>query len=420
MGSWTTNIDGQYHGRPSIFWMMLRALAGFVLIANFLTLVQVGTISLLGYATVVILGVTIMALAFSLREVIQLFRYLYLWLAFVLWLCLTFILSGVAVIQPPIAHISLVMIMAVSMVMAFAVPGEVKILHTILRWVFVVNAGLSLLLLALTGTSGDLLGPRTCAIMAILGLGITLSYWRHGHRRWLYVSMGLVLIPLVTLSRTAAVCGLVLFPISGLAMRKRKASWVKLALLGVAACICFLIAVEVSPAIRDRFFFGGRGAKDFVHGNATLDTSGRAEMWGAVIDSWWTNPQTIWIGRGAGSSEEIANSAVSNMSHPHNDYLALLHDYGIIGFTIFAVAFFGLIWGRWKIWRRSEIEGSPHAMIHSSAFLMALALGLMMITDNPLEYVFAILPTALVVGCSIGVEVNDKSRKFVAREVSFT
>jgi O-antigen ligase len=418
--AWTSELDVQRQGRVSVFWLLLRVMACFVLVANFFTLVQVGPLSLLGYATVVILLVTTMALAFNIRGVVLMFRPLFLWGTFVVWLCLTFVISGIVVAQPPIANISLIAIMALSGVMAWAVPSEVKTLHTILRWAFVANAGISMVLLALTGLSGDLLGPRTCAITAVLGLGITLSYWRRGHRAWLFVSLALVLVPLVTLSRTAAACGLVLFPISGIPLRQRKLSWTKMAFLGIAACVCLYSAMEMFPELQNRFFFGGRTAKDFVHGNATLDTSGRAEMWAAVIDSWSATPQTMWIGRGAGSSEDAASEGVSSMSHPHNDYLALLHDYGIIGFSIFVLAYFKLIWGRWKTWGRSESAGSQHAIIHSAAFLMALAMAIMMITDNPLEYMFAILPTALVVGSSIGLEANENSQESASPESSFT
>jgi O-antigen ligase len=411
-------MEVQRWSRGSIFWLLLRMMAFFVVVANFFSLIQVGQISLLGYATVAILLATITALVLNFKGAVMLLGRFSGWVAFVVWLCLTFVISGVEVAQPPIANISLVAIMAFSGMMAWAVPSEVNTLYTILRWAFAANTGLAILLLAITGTSGDLLGPRTCAIVAVLGLGVTLSYWRHGHRVWLYVSLAMILIPLVTLSRTAAACGLILFPISGIPMRKRKVSWTKIAILGIGACACFFIAIEMSPELQSRFFFGGRTAKDFVHGDATLDTSGRAEMWGAIIDSWSADQQTMWIGRGAGSSEGAAASAVASMSHPHNDYLALLHDYGIIGFAIFIVAFLRLIWGRWKTWRNSEFAGSEWATVHSSAFLMVLALGIMMITDNPMEYMFAILPTALMVGSSIGLEANESSGELALTESS--
>jgi O-antigen ligase len=409
---WTNGADIQRGNRGSLFPLILRLMALFVVVANYFSLIQAGPSSLLGYATVVLLLVALLGLAFSASKTLVVFRPLFLWAVFFFWMCFSFVVSGVAVPQPPIVNIALIAIMAFSAISAWAVPSQMHSLFAILRWAFVANAGIAALYL-LSSYSGDLVGARTCAITAVLGLALLLSHWRHGHRLWLFISAAVVLVPLATLSRTAAACGLLLFPLSALRLPGRKTRWGRVAILAIAACALFYIATEMSPSLKSRFFFGGRSATDFVTGHATLDTSGRAEMWQAVIESWSYSWKTMLIGRGAGSNEDAAAAGVSTMAHPHNDYLALLHDYGAIGLSIFLIAFFKMLSGRWKAWGRAEAAGSEYAEIHSAAFLMALAFAIMMTTDNPLDYMFAIMPTAIVVGCSLGLEINQKRQALI-------
>jgi O-antigen ligase len=405
---WIIEAGTQRPSRASVFHITVRIMACFVVVANFLYLIQAGPLSLLGYVTILFLLVAGLELAFSTRATLTIFGPLFFWVVFVAWLCISFAISGIAVPQPPIANAALIAIMALSGINAWADPREACTLLGILRWAFVANAGLSLLLVFTGISSNSGLGSRTLAIVAVLGLAVTLSYWRSGHPWWFLISIGVWLVPLVTLSRTAAICGALLFPLSASRSHGRRRRWTKVVVLTMVAGCTFYVAIRTVPEFENRFFFG-RSPEDFINGKASLDTAGRAQMWQSVIESWSATAQTMIIGQGAGTSEDAASKGVSSMDHPHNDYLGVLHDYGIIGLSIFVTAFFLLLRGRWKAWSHAEESGSQQAGIHCAAFLMAFAFAIMMITDNPLEYFFAILPTAIVVGSSVGVEMYEWS-----------
>ena len=398
----------QHGNRASIIHITLRIMTGFVVAANFLAAVQAGPLTLLGYVTILFLIVAGLVLTFRTGATLMIFKPLFFWGAFIVWMCISFAVSGITVPQPPIAIAALIAIMALSGINAWAVPNEVHALHTILRWAFIANAGFSLVIVLGRIPADYYLGSRTLAIVALLGLAVTLSYWRAGHPLWFFVSIGMWLVPLVTFSRTATICGVFLFPLSASRSQDPGRRWTKRLILVMLAGCGFYGATQIFPEFENRFFFG-RSTQDFFNGKATLDTAGRAEMWQAVIESWSSTPQTMLIGQGAGSSGVAASKGVSSMNHPHNDYLGLLHDYGIIGFSIFVTAFFLLLRGRWRAWSRAEESGSRHAVIHSAAFLITSAFAVMMFTDNPLEYFFAILPTAVIVGSSVGVEMHESS-----------
>ena len=59
--------------------------------------------------------------------------------------------------------------------------------------------------------------------------------------------------------------------------------------------------------------------------------SGRNKLWGTT----WTSAQTSpIIGHGAGSSDALITNTFVNAGHPHNDYLRLLNDYGLVGLLL--------------------------------------------------------------------------------------
>jgi O-antigen ligase len=401
-----SDIDDGRAGRVSLIDVSLRAMACLVVLGTLPSAIRVGSISMLGYATVVCLGIAVIELTYTLNSTIKVFKHLFLWGMFFVWICLSLLVSGLAYPQPLLANIALILLLALSAINGWSQPARIYTLHTILRWSFIVNIGISVILL-LSQALGDVAGPRGCAIVAVLGLAVTLSYWRVGHIWWLFASVALWLVILLTLSRTATICGALLFLLA--VSRRRDGSFSKSKILiaaGVGATF-FAILIVAFPQFEGRFFFG-HSAADFAHGKAGLDTSGRAEMWQAVFDSWSSTPKNMLLGQGAGTSEDAASKGVPSMTHPHNDYLAVLHDYGLIGWLIFAVALVRLLYGRWKAWSKAGLEGAEYTFIHSSAFLMVVAFVIMMITDNPYDYFYAILPVAIVVGSSVGLEIRQE------------
>ena len=114
-------------------------------------------------------------------------------------------------------------------------------------------------------------------------------------------------------------------------------------------------------------------------------TSGRSAVWGEIYLHALESP--IW-GHGPGAASELAFAISRNerFAHPHNDYLRIFHDYGVLGFILFA-AFYGLLLKKARKWllrpKASEILPWAEAMFASTIALLMLYL-----TDNLVIYAF--------------------------------
>jgi O-antigen ligase len=105
-----------------------------------------------------------------------------------------------------------------------------------------------------------------------------------------------------------------------------------LPLIPVAA----LVVVTMVPAVAERMFAGFGGEQDGIvkHENEAQITSGRNTVWPLVIDKIKENP-VIGYGRQAmqttGLTAYVAEKLHDSFPHPHEAYLEMLLDNGIIG-----------------------------------------------------------------------------------------
>jgi O-antigen ligase len=272
------------------------------------------------------------------------------------------------------------------------------------RWfdrAIVLSALLYIASAAIAGFDTEVLfGPRAFALFALLGLGRALARFRYESRQAGWMVLIILVAILASLSRSALAISAILVPIAWLDRRTLSRR------LGVALIICATVGVFAFAAasfgpLQERF-----AEPDRVKvGGVDLSVQGRGVFWGATWRSWLESP---WIGHGAGSSETIVQRQLNAIqahgySHPHNDYLRLLHDYGIIGWALWFIAFIALLRRTRRDWLRAVATRSSSAIIHMTAFLGMLTLGLSMITDNTIVYVFVMAPLGILVGASLGV-----------------
>ena len=77
-----------------------------------------------------------------------------------------------------------------------------------------------------------------------------------------------------------------------------------------------------------------------------VTTEGRLLVWGAAYTVWQQNP---WIGLGTTNFREFMPNLVDYPSaHAHDTYLQILAENGLIGFTLFYVPLFYLLWRAWR------------------------------------------------------------------------
>jgi O-antigen ligase len=258
-----------------------------------------------------------------------------------------------------------------------------------------------------TFETGKIFSPRAFANFALLGLVRALARFRYESRRAVWLGLAAFAAIFASLSRTSLASCLILIPLAWLDRRSfsRRAGVVLVSLIAIG--VFALAAVSVGP-LEKRF----AEPNTVKVGGIDLSVSGRGVYWVATWRSFLTSPL---IGHGAGSSETLVKQFLSprqrrNYGHPHNDYLRLMHDYGVIGFGLWFGSFVVFLRRTRRAWMEAVAEGDPTATIHMTAFLALLAIGLGMITDNAVVYINISAPLALLVGSSLGLSMRSRAK----------
>ncbi len=239
-------------------------------------------------------------------------------------------------------------------------------------------------------------GPRPFPLFSLVPLAWHLASWKSGRHRSLWVALAILLLILTALARTAFVVGIGIFVLAQVKPNKRL-GWLKPAIWGVVALGLLVSLIVTYEPLRSRFF---EYDASWSIGGVAINVMGRGKMWGAT---WASLSESPWFGKGPGSSADVVSLAVPSMTHPHNDYLRVLHDYGIIGLGLWLIAILHMLWLVWRSWGRSVVRRNSAAPVHQAAFLALVAALLTMITDNTLAYVFVMFPLAISLGCSLGL-----------------
>ncbi|MCW2715593.1 MAG: hypothetical protein JWN88_2640 [Frankiales bacterium] len=169
----------------------------------------------------------------------------------------------------------------------------------------------------------------------------------------------------------------------------------------VAAAALAFVAFSTTSAFRDRFFFNDDATLgDALTGSSALNTAGRRELWPQLVDEC---QQSTWFGRGVGEAGVLANDlTLGVLKHPHNDYLRMWCDVGLVGAVPFWL-FFGLAgWQGLRLGRR----GSP---LGAASVQLVLGLALLALTDNVLIYTaYFMVPATLLLGCALGAAGSER------------
>lgn len=237
---------------------------------------------------------------------------------------------------------------------------------------------------------------RTFATYVLIGMSWLLAGWRYGSKRDLMWALVLVLLIILSLSRMALATAVLLFPMAWVGgLRKRE--WLRIAFVGILISAIVFVAVVSFAPLRNRFAIDADAAS-ITGEDATDYTNGRYTYWMITLSSSLESP---WIGHGAGSAASLL-SALYPVDHPHDEFLRVLHDYGIIGLILFLYAVWKLLRTSWNIWSEAERRGAPQARLHLAAFLSLVGVFFPMLTENSLVYLFMMAPLGVFLGASLG------------------
>jgi O-antigen ligase len=244
--------------------------------------------------------------------------------------------------------------------------------------------------------NGMLFSSRSFGLFALICLAYLLMEWRYSKQKiWFFAAAGLLIIISLSLSRTAMVAGVIMMILSRYRFSGFKN---KMKFFGfvLTSLVLMLSTIFYFEPVKSRFF---EGDTSITIGGIPINAMGRTQIWGVVIESFRSSPI---IGHGAGSAEAILKQKFIFETQPHNDYLRILHDYGIVGFSLWITILAGFLIVTWRNWRKADGMNNSSARNHMSAFLAIVAIAFSSITDNVVVYIFVMAPAAILIGLYIG------------------
>jgi hypothetical protein len=175
---------------------------------------------------------------------------------------------------------------------------------------------------AATGMAAEAMtGTLLCALFAsnyVLGNKKELAWWA-----------ALAAIPYIALTRTAIVAAGFTLPLTFAPMKVPQRAVL------IILIVILSIPVFYSERVQHKMFYSGSGTFAEVHpDNPDLATNGRKSLWEAMQAE--IDKEPYW-GHGANSSEPFVFIRTGGLTHPHNDWLRLLYDYGYLGTIVFAI-----------------------------------------------------------------------------------
>ena len=248
----------------------------------------------------------------------------------------------------------------------------------------------------------EILSPRGFSLMVLVGLSWHLANWRYEGRSGIGPAVGLVSLVVLSLSRLAFGISMVQMMLA----RVKFASVFGLArwavLIGAVTSVAYLLFWNFQP-FQDRFL---EGDVRVLVGTLGVNVSGRVNLWQAGFDSFISSP---WIGNGAGSATAVMESQFYHIRHPHNDYLRILNDLGVVGLALWLWGYGNLMRASWRAWRAAERSGAAEARVHLAALLGLSAVAMGMTTDNVMTYIFVMAPLGCLVGASLGRSIRCRT-----------
>ncbi|GBE29884.1 O-Antigen ligase [bacterium BMS3Bbin04] len=136
----------------------------------------------------------------------------------------------------------------------------------------------------------------------------------------------------------------------------------------------------------------------------TFDSSGRfTQLWPLTIGSALDHP---WLGQGPGTARRVIGEAMTKQKTvteypPHNEYLQVWHDFGLVGVSILLVFYVSITLQMWFRWKYYDDRGNyVQAYWAMAGFLSIFLITFSAITANTLHYPFVMAMGFMIMAMS--------------------
>jgi O-antigen ligase len=319
---------------------------------------------------------------------------------FVTWTVLSFTWGSMSTqgLQNVFVYIAAVLFMAIGATIAHHRGPAAHDIVSRAFWVAAaIGLGLYAISVAIAGPGTDkIISPRPFGLMGVVLVAWFVSGGLIG-RRWAYWVVGFaVALTMLSLSRSALAAEFALVALARFNLRNFR-GWIIAGGAVTATLAVALAAVFFYAPLHHRFFHGDTQQV----GNFSINVTGRDALWSA---NWGWFKEKPLIGFGAGASDRMTEALPGRgAGHPHNDYLRILVDYGLVGFVLWMSAYLALLRLTWKRWQAVRGTRVYAEQIHAAAFLVLIGIGIAMIVDNPLIELARMGPLGILVGFSLGL-----------------
>ena len=355
-------------------------------------------ISLAGLFT--ILFVVLLIMHFLLRPyIVREIRWaIFMFVLFVAWIAYGFIFYRLTVqgIQNTIVIISSVLALVIAAEVAKSIRAPTRAIVRAILIAIWIPAIVYILAIPVLGLGHkEIFAPRSLAGVLLIGIAIHCGYWRHGSRRDLWLALILYAVIVVSLSRAAMGMGLGVFILAQLRLN-RFTGWLQMfVILAVVGGLATFMLIYFEP-LRQRFFTGDLSGSI---GSVPINMMGRVAVWYTIFNSALEAPI---IGKGPGSSSAALSVVFDKIFQPHNDYLRIWHDYGVIGVMLWFSAFGTMMAVCRRQYIRFRNSGAKETSLGASALLAQVTLLALMLTDNVLIYFYNMVPIFILSGLVLG------------------
>ncbi|MFI3331331.1 MAG: O-antigen ligase family protein [Rikenellaceae bacterium] len=171
-----------------------------------------------------------------------------------------------------------------------------------------------------------------------------------------------------------------------------------------------------TPSIKEKMFFDSQQVtiKDFKEGRISVEqinSNGRFNTWGKLLNRYYKNHKILGSGTGTTQGSMQINKSFGGLTVPHNDYVTLLCDNGLLGLILYLSSFITIIWQCFR--KFNNIQSSTEirfCAIIAGSTLSAIITA--MFTENIINYSIATLTIPFVfygimMGLSWGKNHND-------------
>jgi O-antigen ligase len=294
---------------------------------------------------------------------------------------------------------------------------------------FLLSVFIPLFLYAVFIPSGDIrlteLGPegfldaRATAYYLLLVLPVGLSVWKYGEdssEKQLgavvsLIAFGLILFTLSRMASFLAVFFLVLFVL-------KPPRFGRLFLGGMLATLLLSAVLLFFPFLQQSASANADGTA--LVNLLSLRSSGRSLFWPVTFNHALEQP---FFGWGPGSARILVAQSITNRNlteyYPHNEYLQVFHDLGLLGLGILLLAWIPLAYQSWKAWIVEHYRANAcSARWAMAAFLAVLAILMTAITTNTFHYPFVMGPAFILLAASHGSRRLTENSRIPATKAS--